>query len=61
VIYTFTGPITGGEAPTGSVVFDASGNLYGTTQIGGFCGTAYELSPTRRESGSKPFFTTSIM
>jgi uncharacterized repeat protein (TIGR03803 family) len=48
VIYTFTGPITGGEAPTGSVVFDASGNLYGTTQIGGFCGTAYELSPTEK-------------
>jgi uncharacterized repeat protein (TIGR03803 family) len=48
VIYTFTGPITGGEAPTGSVVFDASGNLYGTTQIGGFCGTAYELSPTQK-------------
>jgi uncharacterized repeat protein (TIGR03803 family) len=46
VIYTFTGPITGGEAPTGSVVVDASGNLYGTTQIGGFCGTAYELSST---------------
>ena len=48
VIYTFTGPITGGEAPTGSVVFDASGNLYGTTQIGGFCGTAYQLSPTQK-------------
>ncbi len=45
-LFDFTGPITGGEAPVGSVVIDASGNLYGTTQIGGFCGTAYELSPT---------------
>ena len=28
VIYTFTGGVTDGEAPSGSVVFDSSGNLY---------------------------------
>jgi len=49
----------GGTGPTGSLVFDAAGNLYGTTLYGGTgsgddcldgniygCGTAYELSPT---------------
>jgi uncharacterized repeat protein (TIGR03803 family) len=46
VIHTFTGPVTDGEAPSASVIFDAAGNLYGTTQEGGFCGVAYELSPT---------------
>ena len=46
VIHTFTGPVTDGEAPSGSVIFDASGNLYGTTQNGDWCGVAYELSPT---------------
>lgn len=45
VIKRFTGPITQGEAPSGSVVFDAAGNLYGTTQEGGYCGNVYRLSP----------------
>ena len=50
VLHTFRGPVYDGEAPSGSVVFDASGNLYGTTQLGGFdgCGVVYELSPTQQ-------------
>lgn len=48
----------GGTGPSGNLVFDAAGNLYGTTVYGGTgsgddcldgsiygCGTAYELSP----------------
>jgi uncharacterized repeat protein (TIGR03803 family) len=47
-----------GWSPAGSLVFDAAGNLYGTTQLGGTgrcaeafgnvtgCGTVFELSPT---------------
>jgi uncharacterized repeat protein (TIGR03803 family) len=46
VLYDFKAPITQGEAPSGSVVFDGAGNLYGTTQEGGYCGNVYELSPT---------------
>jgi len=48
VIHRFTAPITQGEAPSGSVVFDAAGNLYGTTQDGGYCGNVYKLSPTTK-------------
>jgi uncharacterized repeat protein (TIGR03803 family) len=52
VLYRFpSGP--GGEAQTaGNVVFDASGNLYGTTWKGGksACGTVFELTPS---SGGK--------
>jgi uncharacterized repeat protein (TIGR03803 family) len=37
-----------GEGPTGDLVFDSSGNLYGTTAAGGMygTGTAFELSPS---------------
>jgi uncharacterized repeat protein (TIGR03803 family) len=45
-----------GSYPTAGVVFDASGNLYGTTQMGGLvtcddgygCGTIFRLSPGSR-------------
>jgi len=45
---------TDGSFPSGGLIFDASGNLYGTTQEGGAhvcgaygpCGTVFELSPT---------------
>jgi uncharacterized repeat protein (TIGR03803 family) len=50
VLYDFTGPNYGGAdgaTPMGSLVFDAAGNLYGTTEYGGTyrCGTAFELKP----------------
>ena len=49
VIYSFTGGIDGSN-PYGGMVFDGSGNLYGTTAFGGSkacaCGTVFELSPS---------------
>jgi uncharacterized repeat protein (TIGR03803 family) len=53
VLYSFA-PGRGGNGPTGSLVFDSAGNLYGTTQKGGDlrgcnskgCGTLFSLSPT---------------
>jgi uncharacterized repeat protein (TIGR03803 family) len=51
VLYIFNGG-SDGSAPNTGVVFDASGNLYGTTQNGGGCsayvvgcGVAFELTP----------------
>jgi len=43
-LYTFTGGADG-ETPTGSVVRDAAGNLYGTCEVGGSAGfgTVYKL------------------
>jgi uncharacterized repeat protein (TIGR03803 family) len=51
VLYNFGELIGGyflhGALPYGGVVFDAAGNLYGTTLDGGTCcGTVFELSPT---------------
>jgi len=53
VLYRFQGGSDGAD-PFGDVVLDAAGNIYGTTQTGGFssncspvgvgCGTAWELS-----------------
>jgi uncharacterized repeat protein (TIGR03803 family) len=45
ILYTFTGFLDGG-LPWSSLVFDASGNLYGETRIGGpgQCGTVFKLS-----------------
>lgn len=51
VVYSFNG--TSGATPTGALAFDAHGNVYGTTALGGIgsgcqtagCGTVYELSP----------------
>jgi len=46
---------TNGELPLAGVVFDAAGNLYGTTEAGGLgYGTVYELSPS---NGSWTFQT----
>jgi uncharacterized repeat protein (TIGR03803 family) len=43
-----------GEGPKAGLVFDAAGNLYGTTYVGGnciytgqYCGTVFELSPPK--------------
>ena len=51
VLYRFTGGTDGGE-PTGDLLFDASGNILGTTELGGKphscgglgCGTVFKLS-----------------
>jgi uncharacterized repeat protein (TIGR03803 family) len=50
VIYTF-GNMSDGNYPEGDLIFDAAGNLYGTTQQGGFecedtvwCGVVYQLA-----------------
>ena len=47
VLYAFTGGSDGGY-PAGGVIFDAEGDLYGTTADGGANGdgTVFELSPT---------------
>ena len=46
VIYSFNGGGPGGEDPTSAVLFDAAGNLYGTTYFGGLLegGTAFKLT-----------------
>lgn len=47
VLYSFLGGSTDGRFPRGGVVFDAAGNLYGTTSYGGAnnFGTIFEVSP----------------
>jgi len=47
---------TNGQQPYASLIADASGNLYGTTNTGGANddGTVFELSPVRLELVSKP-------
>jgi uncharacterized repeat protein (TIGR03803 family) len=47
VLYSFSSHGSAGVDPCGGVVFDAAGNLYGTTNSGGVYtgGTAFELSP----------------
>ena len=46
VLYSF-GTGADGAAPIGSVIFDAAGNLYGTTSLGGAYGygTVFQLAP----------------
>ena len=51
ILYSFTGAADGGN-PSAGMVFDADGNLYGTTLGGGHagcsngtCGVAFQLSP----------------
>jgi uncharacterized repeat protein (TIGR03803 family) len=47
VIYKFKGG-SDGAFPSGSLIFDAAGNLYGTTTGGGMgSGTVFELSPAQ--------------
>jgi uncharacterized repeat protein (TIGR03803 family) len=53
VLYSFAGPLSDGEHPAGSLIFDTAGNLYGTSASGGSsadcqngCGTLFELSPS---------------
>ena len=53
VLYSFTGGTDGGE-PVAGLIFDAKGNLYGTTFMGGTpyygAGTVFELSSKGKET-----------
>lgn len=62
VIYSFQSG-KDGYLPSGNLIFDAAGNLYGTTAFGGIstsscdefypgCGTVFELHPPRSEGGA---------
>ncbi|HEY5048888.1 MAG TPA: choice-of-anchor tandem repeat GloVer-containing protein [Rhizomicrobium sp.] len=65
VLYTFQGVGKDGAEPTGHLVLDNAGNLYGTTVNGGRrrctrniiygCGTAYKLAPDGRETVLRAF------
>ncbi len=70
VIYNFNGGPSDGAHPWAGVIFDQSGNLYGTTEFGGTDGngTIYELTPSgsgwtekvlysfqNQQDGGKPF------
>ncbi|MFY9675369.1 MAG: choice-of-anchor tandem repeat GloVer-containing protein [Terriglobales bacterium] len=53
VLFSFANDGSNGMSPEGALVFDAAGNLYGTTSSGGRqegcgqnCGTIFELSPS---------------
>jgi uncharacterized repeat protein (TIGR03803 family) len=64
VLYVFKGVNSNdGDAPVGGVIFDQSGNLYGTTAYGGTgkcqlfggrvgCGTVYKLVPPKQKNGA---------
>ena len=64
LIYQFQGEGSkDGSVPTGGVIFDAKGNLYGVTAYGGTgdcfllgvkggCGTVYKLSPPAQQGGA---------
>jgi uncharacterized repeat protein (TIGR03803 family) len=48
VLYSFTGGTGDGASPYAGLIFDSTGNLYGTTALGGAyqCGTVFELAPS---------------
>jgi len=58
VLYIFTGTGGDGAQPWGDLLLDAQGNLYGTTEYGGFtnafcssgCGTVFKLDSTGKET-----------
>jgi len=64
ILHSFT-PGTDGAAPNGGVIFDPSGNMYGTTRSGGTvgcggiygCGTVYKLTPAGVETVLYSFTT----
>ena len=56
MLYSFTGGSDGAN-PVAGLVFDAAGNLYGTTEYGGVgcagyggCGTVFQLAPDGTEA-----------
>ena len=61
VLHRFRGPDSGdGGAPTGNLILDKAGNIYGTATFGGLtgctigpgpCGVAFELSPPSSPGG----------
>jgi hypothetical protein len=68
ILYKFQGGSDGSQ-PTGSLIVDASGNLYGTTTQGGSgqcqsngqivgCGTVFELSPP---AGKNKYWTKTLL
>jgi uncharacterized repeat protein (TIGR03803 family) len=58
VLYSFDKTSGGGVYPYAGVIFDASGNLYGTTSAGGVdYGTVYELSPPQQQGGAWTLMT----
>lgn len=64
VLYSFQG-ITDGNYPNGGLVFDSSGNLYGTTKNGGDtacstngCGTVFKLSKNATEGWTETILHT---
>ena len=47
VLYNFTGSTDGGNPGGGNLVFDQAGNLYGTTESGGYGeGVVFKLTPS---------------
>jgi hypothetical protein len=62
ILYSFLGG-KDGQYPSGNLVFDTAGNLYGATIYGGgfqgvcnapyylYCGTVFELSPPTKKAG----------
>jgi uncharacterized repeat protein (TIGR03803 family) len=51
ILYSFGGQTGDGENPVAGVVFDANGNLFGTTSTGGayYAGTVFELTTAGTE------------
>jgi uncharacterized repeat protein (TIGR03803 family) len=55
VLHSFSGKGSDGNSPQAGVILDSAGNLYGTTQEGGWgschggCGTVYEVTITGQE------------
>jgi uncharacterized repeat protein (TIGR03803 family) len=54
VLYSFLGGSNDGATPSGTLIFDRAGNLYGTTLGGGSnnTGTVFKLSPPATQGGS---------
>lgn len=54
VLYRFAGAPNDGSYPSGALLVDSAGNLYGTTKGGGAAdhGTVYELSPPTTPNGA---------